>query len=411
MRAKRYARSSVLGARLVLYAHLAACSGAAREAEGQNAAPPALGSPQPAGSIGLASPTLCLGRRFQLEAELNRDFSLELRGPAVEVLRLEGIESLAPRYEKDQKHLLPAPGLIARRAGRSELEVAIVPVEGGPADAGSKGLRPAPDPAASKPRRVERLSLEVKDCGDAPGFELGMDHPVYYFGNTAKIELRAGAEGWLFLQERGIEGLLYRGRFKEGQARTLPAPVTEAPGLHELELLYAETSTLASAKRVAEAAFQVRGPRWARLEAVQVKLGRSLPVSANQRQFEPGEALVLTTELPKSGHILVVQVDAEDQMTVLYPNRRAPKSKVDAGSIEIPSKDARFDLVASPPRGDVQVVVLLSPAPLLSLVLEGPGESYPSIGDAELALIEKATAAVGTKYPDVQVGRVDLTVR
>lgn len=237
------------------------------------------------------------------------------------------------------------------------------------------------------------------------------NHPVYYFGNRAKIELRAGAEGWLFLRERGIEGLLYRGRFQEGQARTLPAPVTEEPGLHELELLYAQTSTLASAKPVARASFQVRGPRWARLEALQVKLGRSLPVTANRSEFEPGEALVLTTELPKSGHLLVVQVDAEDHMTVLYPNRLAPKSKVEAGSIQIPSKDARFDLVASPPRGDAQVVVLLAPAPLLSLILEGPGELYSSIGDVELEVIEKATAPVGREYPDVQVGRVDLTIR
>lgn len=64
MTATRHACPRLVGVRLVLSAQVAACSGAAREAEVPTTVPSALGSQPRAGPIALASPKLCLGQRF-----------------------------------------------------------------------------------------------------------------------------------------------------------------------------------------------------------------------------------------------------------------------------------------------------------------------------------------------------------
>lgn len=114
------------------------------------------------------------------------------------------------------------------------------------------------------------------------------------------------------------------------------------------------------------------GPTWRALESLSTQ-GDTLQVSTPARQRAVGEEISLDVQVPHGGFLNIVAVDAEDQGTVLYPNRYSPANEVSAGAFHFPTPEMDFLLRAAAPLGPTLVVALLTEhrVNLLELGVEG----------------------------------------
>lgn len=283
--------------------------------------------------------------------------------------------------------------------------------------ANPSGSRAAPDAGDAPPEEAKGLR---RPRPSSPRLEL--NDSIYYRGNEIEITITAGKSGIYGLRERGADaaGFLFEGALEARQKRVLKPQLADAPGLHELELVRAETetATLAAAPVVAEASFHIRGPKWSRLEAIQTTLGQGgLELETNSESFEVGDKLKLTVTATHSGYLMVLVTEPTDAVRMVFPNAFVPaptgrfRGWVGPGTNVIPSKKMDFDLVTRPPRGDNQVLAFLSPAPILDFdVLSEPGIKFLTLTEKHLKQIEAACAPVNRRYPPIKLERVDLVI-
>jgi len=114
-----------------------------------------------------------------------------------------------------------------------------------------------------------------------------------------------------------------------------------------------------------------QGPIWRQLEAL-VSASRPLTVSANKATYVLGDALVLNLQLPKAGYLNVINVDADDEPAVLFPNRFQQDNGVNAGALALPTPQMTFALQATKP-GPGLTVAFLTEQPV-NLYKSGFGE-------------------------------------
>ena len=274
------------------------------------------------------------------------------------------------------------------------------------------GVRDAGDVGARS--QDAGISQSIKnDAGQSSELaSLRIDDPVYYAEGQAKVTITAGQGGYYQLNERGVDGrkrAVWSSRLDAGAVEVVTSTVRGGAGQHVFELAFSEAKASAQGELVSRSPFQVRGPMWSRLEAIQFKLGRGLELSSNKKVLQVGDNLVLTMNLPKRGHLLVVSVDARDRVEVIFPNPLATQDVVKAGSLRVPGVDAGYDLPAAPPVGDVQILAFLSDAPILKPRVAD--NTSLVLGESEVATLEAACRPVKQKYPPIALGRVDVEIR
>ncbi|MEM1154750.1 MAG: DUF4384 domain-containing protein [Pseudomonadota bacterium] len=116
-----------------------------------------------------------------------------------------------------------------------------------------------------------------------------------------------------------------------------------------------------------------KGPLWQRLEELVDRSSGRLDLRLNQQDFQLGDQLNIATLLPSGGYLNVINVDAQDNATVLFPNRTNPRNRVNAGAITLPTPEMQFALIAAEPVGSNLIVALLSERPI-NLYESGFGE-------------------------------------
>ncbi|MFH1530732.1 MAG: caspase family protein [Pseudomonadota bacterium] len=111
---------------------------------------------------------------------------------------------------------------------------------------------------------------------------------------------------------------------------------------------------------------EARPPRvrlvWDFFKKLVKKVGGNLGVTANGSVFsiKRKDALKLTLSLPASGYLNILNIDANDVATVLFPNHVHSKNYVEAGSFTLPTSAMNFELQTVAPAGDTMVAVFLS---------------------------------------------------
>jgi len=174
----------------------------------------------------------------------------------------------------------------------------------------------------------------------------------------------------------------------------VPVHIQPAPGPHLLELRFAEDGAPDHAEVVASATFEVRGPRWARIEAMVTRFGTTLDARPHRVVREIGDELELSGYVEAAGHLTLVTVDAADQVSLLVPNRKMTAKPVPAGPFRLPGDDAPYRLAARPPRGERLVLVIWSPEPIFEVdsgALDAPGTFLP-LDDRQLDALQAALA-------------------
>ena len=105
-------------------------------------------------------------------------------------------------------------------------------------------------------------------------------------------------------------------------------------------------------------------PMRRQLEALVASLPQ-MPMRATKTALSVGEKLVFSLDVPRAGHLNVVNVNPRDETVVLFPNVHHPHdNKVPAGLFKLPTQDMTFDLVAREPLGESVTLAFLSEKPI-----------------------------------------------
>lgn len=94
------------------------------------------------------------------------------------------------------------------------------------------------------------------------------------------------------------------------------------------------------------------------------RLAGGLVVQADHPTARDGQPLVFTIDVPRSGYLNVVSINASGEPTVLFPNRLHPGNRVAAGRFTLPDAQMAFQVRATAPFGRTTVAAFLTQDPL-----------------------------------------------
>lgn len=83
-----------------------------------------------------------------------------------------------------------------------------------------------------------------------------------------------------------------------------------------------------------------------------------------QSGYRFGETIPLTIQMPFDGYLSIVAVDADDRAKLMYPNKHAPESRLEAAGSPVTFPTHQFQWVASEPAGENRYIVLATRSPL-----------------------------------------------
>lgn len=136
-------------------------------------------------------------------------------------------------------------------------------------------------------------------------------------------------------------------------------------------------------------------PNRERLIGMVTDQGNEFTLRASKTTYVLGDPVELSLEVPIDGYLNVVTVDAEDNATVLFPNRYNETNFVTKGAIGIPTDEMNFVLPASEPAGPTLVAAFVTKDPInfYEQTLDGRDENG-NIDVAFTTLSHTATRAI-----------------
>jgi hypothetical protein len=87
---------------------------------------------------------------------------------------------------------------------------------------------------------------------------------------------------------------------------------------------------------------------------------KPLDFVTNKIKLTEGENLTLQTNTSETGYLHLLAVDADDNVTLLFPNQKQPDNVVSTGSFVFPNSASGFNLTVKAPFGKSLVVALFS---------------------------------------------------
>ena len=132
------------------------------------------------------------------------------------------------------------------------------------------------------------------------------------------------------------------------------------------------------------------GPNWAALHAIKSS-EKTFAVDVNVAGSAVlGEKLALKVKSEKAGKLWILQVDPNDQVSLMFPNAISKDNTIAAGSWkQVPAKEANWSIEAMKPVGpSVIVFIVTSPNTDLSAVFNGQANEM----DKALRIVEDAAA-------------------
>lgn len=106
------------------------------------------------------------------------------------------------------------------------------------------------------------------------------------------------------------------------------------------------------------------GPVWQDLARLADSATGQVPIQINKSRYEVGDALIMDFQIPRDGYLNVISVGADDEPTVLFPNKLHPDTvKTSKGTVQIPTTEMSFKLTAID-KGPVMIVALLTSKPI-----------------------------------------------
>ena len=102
------------------------------------------------------------------------------------------------------------------------------------------------------------------------------------------------------------------------------------------------------------------GPGWKKLEQLYRHIpDKSLDISVRET-YRIGDHMEVKLDIPRSGYLCLLFVDAADEITIVFPNKYNQDGWVEPGKMLIPDYSMAFDLTIARPAGKHKLVALWS---------------------------------------------------
>jgi hypothetical protein len=134
----------------------------------------------------------------------------------------------------------------------------------------------------------------------------------------------------------------------------------------------------------------------------------TLWIRSNKTCFEPGDVLELSVWIPEPGYLNIIHITADDEATVLFPNRYHPDNAVDRGKLIIPTSRMDFEIVTDDTLGPSLIVAFLSRRPINGYQ---SGFKAPSDVLAHLSPNSTRSLMMHQKQDGLLAERLDFDVR
>ena len=131
-------------------------------------------------------------------------------------------------------------------------------------------------------------------------------------------------------------------------------------------------------------------------------------IQLNKTCFEPADVLEISVEITEPGYLNVMGITADDQSTVLFPNRYHPLNAVGPGKLTIPSAQMGFELVSDGPPGPYLITAFLTRSPVNSFK-----DGFKTENDimAALSPISTRSLIMRQKKDWLAAGQVSVEIR
>jgi hypothetical protein len=136
------------------------------------------------------------------------------------------------------------------------------------------------------------------------------------------------------------------------------------------------------------------GPNWTRASDLADKAS-PLAIRDIKSRYTDGETLEFSIDAPTDGYLNVLNINPDDTVTLLYPNKYNPENRVASGAVRIPTDQMPFTLPAGAPYGKALVLAIVTKQPfnLLKTSVDGGDSKSPLATPSLSALIELGKAA------------------
>ena len=117
------------------------------------------------------------------------------------------------------------------------------------------------------------------------------------------------------------------------------------------------------------------GPMRERLDRLVARM-TAMQAGAPQDTYQVGQNMTFTLDIPIAGYLNVVNVNANDNAIVLFPNKFHSNNRVQPGRLRLPTPEMPFDITVQKPRGDNITYAFLTskPVDLYKSAVEGRSE-------------------------------------
>ena len=100
------------------------------------------------------------------------------------------------------------------------------------------------------------------------------------------------------------------------------------------------------------------------MEALVYKSNQTVWMELNKSCFETGDRLEISVWIPEPGYLNIVSINANDEATVLFPNKYHPASTVKRGKLTIPGDSMGFEMVTDGKTGPNRIAAFLTRSPV-----------------------------------------------
>ena len=158
-----------------------------------------------------------------------------------------------------------------------------------------------------------------------------------------------------------------------------------------------------------------QGPNWQEWAKIATS-GMPFESSINQAEFNEGELITFTTNIPTQGYLNIVNIDAHDVATILYPNQFNPENQINAGTLEVPGSLMPFEIEAVKPTGKSLTVFVVTTNPLnlykQSLnVRDGEGQFIENFAGVDEHSYRSMKIRAKQEKPDIYTSSIKSTVK
>jgi hypothetical protein len=145
-----------------------------------------------------------------------------------------------------------------------------------------------------------------------------------------------------------------------------------------------------------------------RLSALQDK-AQPLTVHLNQSQFKKGDKLVISVTVTQSGYLNIIEINSNDQATILFPNQYHQDNQVEQGNFALPTAQMNFDFTAGEPFGHSTVLAFLTKDKVNLYQYGQLNELFKTVSEKEMPGISLAFNPT-QKQQAVLAGKVETKV-